>query len=192
MIPVTMAGEGAVSDPDDALVTAARAEPDQFGLLYERYLPGVYRYLAARVGRRDEAADLTQTVFLRAFRSLSSYRSTRAPFSAWLFRIARNAAIDSLRRRRPSVSLDSLSDVLIAASGESPETLAERRERMERLRGLVASLDSNKRELLILRFAGDLTVREIAKVVGKSEAATQKQLTRTINTLKELYDDELQ
>ncbi len=192
MIQAAMAGEGAASDSDEALVAAAREEPDQFGQIYERYLPGIYRYLVARVGRSDEAADLTQTVFLRAFRSLSSYRPKRAPFSAWLFRIARNAAVDSLRRHRPAVSLDGLADVLVAAPGESPEALAERRERLDHLRGHVASLDSNKRELLILRFAGELTVREIAQVVGKSEAATRKQLTRTINALKEQYDAELQ
>ncbi len=192
MIQAAVAGKSAAHDSDEALVAAAREEPDQFGLLYERYLPGVYRYLVARVGRGDEAADLTQTVFMRAFKSLPTYRPKRAPFSAWLFRIARNAATDSLRRRRPSVSLDGLPDVLIAASGESPEALAEQSERLDRLRGHVEGLDSNKRELLVLRFAGDLTIREIAQVVGKSEAATRKQLTRTINALKEQYHDELQ
>lgn len=192
MIHVATADENSERNPDEALAGAALDQPDAFGPLYERYLSRVYRYLLARVGTRDEAADLTQTVFMRAFGSLSGFRPERAPFSAWLFRIARNAATDSLRRRQPSVSLDGLPDGLVAAAGDSPEALAEKRERLDRLRGYVERLDANKRDLLILRFAAELTVREIAQTVGKSEAATRKQLTRTINALKEQYDDELQ
>ncbi len=191
MIQVAVAGDSSEHDSDEALVAAAIEQADSFGLLYERYLPRVYRYLLARVGAREEAADLTQTVFMRAFGSLPGFRPKRAPFSAWLFRIAHTAATDSLRRRRPSVSLDGLPDALLAA-GESPEALAEKRERLDRLRGYVERLDANKRELLILRFAAELTVREIAQTIGKSEAATRKQLTRTINALKEHYHDELQ
>ncbi len=192
MIHVAVAGEDSGLDSDEALVAAALEQADSFGLLYERYLPRVYRYVFARIGASEEAADLTQTVFMRAFGSLPGFLPKRAPFSAWLFRIARNAATDSLRRRRPSVSLDGLPDALLATAGESPEALAEKRERLDRLRGYVERLDANKRELLILRFAAGLTVREIAQTIGKSEAATRKQLTRTINALKEHYDDELQ
>lgn len=191
MIQTAAADESAEHVSDEALVAAAREQPANFGLLYERYLPGVYRYLVLRVGVREEAADLAQLAFLRAFDSLPGYEPKRAPFSAWLFRIARNAATDSLRRRRPTVYWSGLAEALTAATSESPEALAEKRERLDHLRLQFERLDSDKRELLILRFAADLPMREIAQIVGKSEAAVRKQLTRLVNALKEHYDDEL-
>ncbi len=177
--------------PDAALVAAAAETPEAFGLLYDRYLAGVYRYVLARTGSREDAADLTQLTFARAFHSLSGYRPGRAPFVAWLFRIARNTVTDAHRRRRITVSLDGLPEVLVSANGLGPEELAEKRERLDRLRGLLAAISRPKRELLALRFGSGLSVREIAPIVGKSEAAVKKQLTRTIATLKEYYRDEL-
>jgi len=176
---------------DDALVAAALERPNDFGILYERYLPRLYRYMLTRMGSREDAADLTQLVFTRAFAGLAGYRSNRAPFPAWLFRIARNAAADAHRRRRATVSWGGLPEALIAMDGTEPEAIAEKRDRLTRLRSLLERLDPAKRELLALRFASELSVREIAAVLGKSEAAVKKQLTRTITTLKEYYHDEL-
>ena len=95
---------GPLSD-EVALVRAAREEPSAFGTLYDRYLGRIYAYLRARSSNDEEAADLTQQVFLQALDALPRYREGRVPFAAWLFRIARNAAIDSHRRRRTSVRL---------------------------------------------------------------------------------------
>src|SRR5256714_13984737 len=91
-------GDGPLSD-EVALVRAARQEPSAFGTLYDRYLGRIYAYLRARTSTDEEAADLTQQVFLQALDALPRYREGRVPFAAWLFRIARNAAIDSYRRR---------------------------------------------------------------------------------------------
>ena len=175
---------------DAELVAAALQRPDEFGLLYERYLPGVYRYLLSRCGSREEAADVTQTAFTRACDNLARYQPGRAPFAAWLFRIARNAAADAHRRRRTTVSWDGLPEALTAASAALPDAIAEKRERLARLRTLLERIEPVKGELLALRFASDLSSREIAAVVGKSEAAVKKQLTRTIAQLKEYYRDE--
>lgn len=191
MIQTAAADESAEHVSDEALVAAAREQPADFGLLYERYRQAVYRYLMLRVGTREDAADLTQLVFLRAFRSLAAFKAKRAPFSAWLFRIARNAATDSLRRKRPTIYWSGLTEALTAGI-EGPEHAAEQRERLDLLRREFERLSQDKRELLILRFATELTVREIAQVIGKSEAAVRKQLSRIIDALKEHYDDELQ
>jgi len=176
---------------DDVLVAAALEQPDNFGILYERYLPRIYRYMLSRMGSPDDAADLTQIAFTRAFDGLAGYRSNRAPFSAWLFRIARNTATDAHRRRRPTVSWGGLPEALTAADGAGPEAIAQKRERLAHLRILLQQMDPTKRELLALRFAGDLSSREIAAVTGRSEAAVKKQLTRTIAKLKEYYRDQL-
>ncbi len=188
-----IAAAGVLADlgPDEALVAAALEEPAAFGALYERYLPRVYRYMVTRAGSSEEAADLTQLVFVRVFNSLARYRSGRAPFVTWLFRIARNAATDAHRRWKPTVSWDGLPEALTAVDGHEPEESALKRERLTRLREHLECIDTWHRELLALRYGSELSLREIAWVVGKSEAAVKKQLARTIAKLKESYRDEL-
>ena len=170
---------------DLGLVRAAKASPDEFAEIYRLYQARVYRYLATRASGPDEAADLTQTVFLRAFHGLRSYRGPS--LAGWLFGIARNAAVDAHRRRRPALPWEAAPET---GNGRSPEDEAIQNERLESLRALIADLDTYQRDLLALRFAGELSAREIAPLVGRSEAAVKKQLTRTISNLREQYRDE--
>ena len=89
------------------------------------------------------------------------------------------------------LSWDGLPEALTAVDGHDPEATTLRRERLTRLREQLEQIDLPKRELLALRFASELSLREIASVVGKSEWAVKKQLARTIATLKENYREEL-
>ncbi len=184
----TLTGPVVESGADDALVAAAQADSAAFGALYERYLPRVYRYLAAKASNPEEAADLTQAVFLKAFDALGGYKAGKTPFASWLFRIARNAAIDAHRRSRPSVPWELLPGFEPQADG-SPEQDALREERIRELRVAIATLDNAKRDLLALRYAGGLTAAEIAPLVGKSPEAVKKQLQRALHQLKEHYRD---
>ena len=86
-------------DSDDALVGAAKAERARFSAIYGRYRLPVFRYLRARGETEDSAADLAAVTFERALRALPRYRSRGGGLAAWLFRIARNAALDEHRRR---------------------------------------------------------------------------------------------
>jgi RNA polymerase sigma-70 factor (ECF subfamily) len=171
-------------DADGEAVLAAQADAEAFAVLYERYATRVYRYLRPRASNDQEAADITQQVFLKAMTSLHRFRPSRAPFSAWLFRIARNVATDAYRRRRPTLSLSAAAAL---ESGDDPEEAAVRADRIRRLEAQLARLNEASRELLALRFGASLSSREIAAVVGKSEAAVKKQLTRIISSLKEHY-----
>ena len=174
--------------PDDALVLAAVADPAAFGAVYERYLPRVYRYLAAKASTPEEAADLTQAVFLNAFHGIGRFKPGKTPFASWLFRIARNVAVDAHRRRRPVVPWE-LANFEPEGDG-SPEADALRKERLRELRRAIATLDNDKRDLLALRYGGGLTAAEIAPLVGKSPEAVKKQLQRTLRQLKEHYRDD--
>ncbi len=186
---------------ESELVEAARQNPELFGELYRRYLPRIYRYLRVRTDNEEDAADLTQQVFVQALNALSTYQERGVPFAAWLFRIARNVAINTRQRRRATLNWDLLPNALNASARQTqgdepadPEAVALKREALEQLGRLLAALDPTKLELLALRFAARLTVREIAQVVGKREAAVHKQLSRTLEALKvqfkEEYDEE--
>jgi RNA polymerase sigma-70 factor (ECF subfamily) len=179
--------ERRVESDEAALVVAAQADLTAFDALYRRYLERVFRYLRAHVGSDDEAADLAQQVFLKALDALPRYRPRGTPFAAWLFQIARHVAADAHRRRRPTVTWDVVPEALHPLDEQEPEEALLRREALARLGELLARLDAPKRELLALRFAAGLTAPEIAKVVGKSPDAVKKQLSRTIQMLKEHY-----
>jgi RNA polymerase sigma-70 factor, ECF subfamily len=98
---------------DTALLDQRLAtHPEAFAELYGLYLHPMYRYLRARTKTEEEAADLTQQVFLQAFTALPRFRSQGVPAAAWLFRIARNVAIDAHRRRRVSITWDHLPEAL--------------------------------------------------------------------------------
>ena len=179
-------------DTDEAeLVNAAQAHPSAFALLYQRYLPRVYHYVRVRLETDDDAADLTQQIFLQALDALPSYQPRGAPFVAWLFQIARHAVIDVHRRRKSVLSWDAL-PVAFHTPVEYQDMDAQlvRQERLARLKTLLAELDPLQRELLALRFAAGLSAPQIALVVGKSPAAVKKQLTRLLHTLKEQYHEQ--
>jgi RNA polymerase sigma-70 factor (ECF subfamily) len=182
--------DAAVAPADEAaVVRAAQSDLVAFAPLYARYHARVYRYLLARANSAEEAADLTQQVFVQALDALPRYRDRGLPFAAWLFRIARNAATSAQRRTRPTVNWELVPERWRANTADDPEQAALRQERLERLRALLATLSADERELLALRFAGGLSAREIAPLVGKREAAVKRRLTRIIQRLREHYDD---
>src|SRR5687767_7053027 len=111
--------------PDAQLVRLAQSgDAASFGRLYERYFEKVYSYLSFKLGSTTDAEDVAEQVFLKALESLGGYKWTGVPFQAWLFRIAHNMMVDTLRRRtrRPSEPIDealSLSDERRAADPEA-------------------------------------------------------------------------
>jgi RNA polymerase sigma-70 factor (ECF subfamily) len=173
---------------DAELVEQSRAAGGEaFGLLYYRYRDRVYRYYASRVTRREDADDLTQQAFVRAFASLGQYRPGRGSFAAWLFTIVRNIAIDYYRHQRRNPSWSAIPDE--ATSGDDVEGQAMKSVDASRLRELIGELPPDKQEILALRFAADLMITDIAKVVGKTPEATRKQLTRLVQQLEERFDE---
>lgn len=170
---------------------ARRGNGDAFAEIYCRYARRVFHYVLTYTETVDDAADLTQHVFLRVFEALPRYRQQGAPFSAWLFRIARNAAIDTYRRRHKTLPWEHIPISWQPLTDDDPEALVLRVEALNRLRLLVAQLGPEKQEMLYLRFAGELTAGEIGAVIGKSKAAVQRQMTRTMQQLKERYHEEI-
>lgn len=169
---------------DDSLVRAALDDSAAFGELYARYMPRVYRFCRTRTSSEQDAADLTQQTFIRAFSALQRYRPGSNGFAPWLFRIARNAATDAHRRRRHTVRLDDIATMPSDATTD-PASRAVATDDLAALRRALAKLRPEIRDLITLHFTVGLTVREVAAVVGKSESATRMQLWRTLRALRE-------
>ena len=164
---------------DRALDDARISDVEAFSRAYERYRLPVYRYLRARGADDDDALDLTAATFERAFAGRHAFRPRGGGLGAWLFRIARNAAIDAHRRRRPDGFLTDGDHLGLAIAAEHVE-----RERQE-IVDAVSSLPEVQRDAIWLRYASGLSAREIAHVLGKSEGAIQKQIQRALDTLRE-------
>jgi RNA polymerase sigma-70 factor (ECF subfamily) len=173
---------------ESEVIDRALLDRAAFAPLYHRYARRVFQYLLARCDSPDDAADLVQLVFLRAMEALPRLRTRhRGSFAAWLFRIAHNTAADARRYSRPTVPWDHVPEMLLLYPGPSPEAAAVQRDDLNTLRMVIAELDEAKQELLALRFAGELSIAEIALTVGKSEAAVRKQLVRTVHNLQEQF-----
>ena len=162
-----------------ALDDAGISDVDGFARAYERYRLPVYRYLRARGASDEDALDLTAATFERAFAARRAFRPRDGGLGAWLFRIARNAAIDAHRRRRPDGSLTEGDALGFAIAADHVER--ERREVVD----AVASLPDVQRDAIWLRYASGLSARQIGHVLGKSEEAIQKQIQGALDALRE-------
>ena len=157
-----------MQDEESLVRRAQQNEQEAFAQLYESHFDKVYRYVAMRLGDKMEAEDVTQQVFLSALRSISSFKWKGIPFSAWLFRIAHNQVVDYYRRKkRTAVPLDES----LASKDDNPQLLAEQKLDIEQLLSATKRLTEAQREVISLRFAGGLSIAEVAKVMDKSQGA---------------------
>lgn len=167
--------------------TAAQVVED-FKEAYTRLRDPIFHYMRRFATNDDEAADLTARTFERALTKLSTYRGGRDEMGAWLFRIARSQAVDATRRRRPLHPLDLIRPEQHPQSQRGrPEPELIRREEHRELAAHVGRLPPLQRECLALRYGAGLTAREIGLVIGKSESATQKLISRALDRLRETY-----
>jgi RNA polymerase sigma-70 factor (ECF subfamily) len=171
----------------DELAEAARdGDVEALGRLYDQLVGPIYRYVALRIRRREDAEDLTQVVFERIVGALPRYRTSGKPFQAWAYRIARNAVIDHVRRERNHEPLDPLHE---HPHDDGPERLSMLGEEIRELREAIRSLTPDQQEALSLRFAAGLSAEEAAVVMGR-RAGTVRGLTfRAIASLRRRLAD---
>lgn len=180
--------------PDDAwdLVNAAQAgDSEAFGLLYDRYVSSVYRYVLFRVGDRTLAEDVTSETFLRALRRISSVSYQGRDLGAWFVTIARNLVLDHVKssRYRLEITTAELDDNRQVAAGPEQEVLTEATN-TELLR-CVGQLNDDQRECIVLRFLQGLSVAETATQMGRNEGAIKALQHRAVRRLAQLLPTEL-
>ena len=168
-----------VADPDGRLVQGTLAgDLAAFEELVDRHRPVVYR-VAARVVGRDEAEDVTQETFLRAYHRLSRFRGESA-FRSWLLRIAHNTAVNAARRRLPEpVEVDEHDDqTVVAPAAREPVSALEETERRERLELKLGELRPEHRAVLVLRDLEGMAYEEIASVTETPVGSVKGRLHR--------------
>jgi RNA polymerase sigma-70 factor (ECF subfamily) len=170
-----------------AFKTSRETPSEAFDALYRRSFPRVYGYVATLLRDRSAAEEVTAQAFERAYRRRRTFRPSRGTQEAWLFGIARNAALDELRRRKRRAALETEPEDAFAPG---PDEQAEAANRRETVRAALARLEPRERELVALKFAGGLSNEEIARVIGTSPSNVGTRLHRTIEKLRRNCDED--
>jgi RNA polymerase sigma-70 factor (ECF subfamily) len=164
--------------PDREWVRHALAgDRSAFAVLVRRHQRSLHRYLMRMVGSSEDALELTQDAFVRAWQALPQW-SPEAEFRTWLFRIGRNAALDLLRRRGTVefVPLDEGFEGVHAGAG--PERQVQASQELRLLEAGLARLGAEHREILLLREIEDMSYEEIGRVLALSEGTVKSRLAR--------------
>lgn len=163
---------------DENLVAEAKARPERFALLYDKYLTPVYRYFLVRTGHKETAEDLSSQTFLKAVEAFPRYE-TRAPFGAWLFTIARNLLMTNYRKL-PPLPLDYAEQM--SAGGDLTEDLDKKMVR-EKLAKLISELPERDKQIVLLRTASELSFDEISAALNISSGAARTAYHRAVQKL---------
>ena len=188
------AGAKAVSTPSDhlqewELVQRAQAL-DEVALasLYSTYYPKIYNYAFLQLGDIHAAEDLASDVMLKLLESIKKYQFKGTPFSAWVFRIARNRLIDLHRRRKRHGEVN-LTEPL-AAMQIGPQTLAERALDRGQLQLALRYLTDEQRQVIVLKFIEGFDNASVARVLGRSEGAIKSLQHRALKSLRRVMSGE--
>jgi RNA polymerase sigma-70 factor, ECF subfamily len=172
------------AEPKRLLERAQKGDTEAFGRLYELYYKPVYRYIYLRVGSRELSEDLTQTVFMKVHRSIDRFQVRKVSPLAYFFTVARNSIIDHWKRKKEATFADlEIEAEQFAQADTAAETLDVRHAHGVAMAAL-SRLKEGEREALTLKFVSQLSNREIAKVMRKSEDAVRQLQSRGLRSLR--------
>lgn len=164
---------------------ASRLDVAAFGDLYRLFSPQVLRYVGSRVPRRQEAEDLTSSIFEKAFAAMDRYEPSPAQFSTWLYTIARNKLVDYYRRRRfPLLDEPEAENDMAADPANDPEASLLAEESRHRLYRALRDLTDEQRQVVGCRFFYNLPIREVAEMMGKTDGAIKALQSRALQKLR--------
>lgn len=170
----------------DLIAQAQRGDHDAFGLLYQRYVDPIFRYLRSRVTDVQTAEDLTEAVFLRSFESLGRYRDRGLHYSAYLYQVARNLLVDHYRQLEESVPLEIAEHSVGLASSTIEEVIL--REQAAQLRAALDRLPDEYQDIIRLRILMEMPTSEAAEWMNRSNGAIRVLLHRALKALQREVD----
>lgn len=179
------ASEGLREDDREAVRACQRGEREAFDRLVERYQRDVYRLCYRYLNNHHDAHDLAQETFLRAYRSIGSFRGDSA-FATWLYRIAVNACLNFRARWR--AEREELPENLSDGAPGAPDRI-ERDELSQRVRKAVSRLPEKQRATLILKIYHELTHEQVARILGSSVGTVKANLFHALGNLKRLLNE---
>lgn len=164
-------------------------DPQVFAKIYDGYAPKIYRFIFFKVNDENDAQDLTSEVFLRAWSAIREKGVEVERFTAFLYRIARNAVIDHYRTRKQNVTIENVRETEIENFvAHTPLESLENVEDLALVHKALGSLKEEYRELVVLRYIDELSIMEIAQIIGKNAIATRVAVHRAMQALKKILN----
>lgn len=157
-------------------------ETEAFGVLYDRYIDKIYRFVYYKTFSKETAEDITSQVFHKALEKINTYTESKGSFSSWLYRIARNSVIDHYRTSKDDLPLEDVFEV--GFDERTPESL-DAISALKTIRAYLETLDARQREIIILRVWEEKSYKEIAEIIGGTEAGVKMAFSRGIRELRE-------
>ena len=171
-------------EQEDSLVErAVNGDRAAFAALYDKCIEQVYRHVYYRTPSQSDAEDITQEVFIRAWKAINKYKKTGAPFVAWLLAIAHNLIVDYYKARKKLVSLEEAA-AFSQTDETSPEAMTEASLNRSYIKNAIFKLKGEKQKVILMRFIDGFSYGEIAKVLNKSEGAVRVIQYRALNDLR--------
>lgn len=171
---------------DDHLYTmkCQAGETEAFGVLYDRYIERIYRFVFYKTFSKEIAEDITSDVFVKALEKIHSYSPERGTFSSWLYRVARNSVIDHYRTRKTTLPFEEEFD---APMNDRTEEKLDASETLAQISKYLKTLTPRQQEIVTLRIWEERSYREIADIVGGTEDSVKMAFSRSIRDVREKY-----
>lgn len=180
-------GEQGISDAD-LVLRAIQGQKDAFGDLYERYLDQIYRYAYYRVANPNDAEDLTETIFLKAWNALQKTKQPPKNVRAWIYRIAHNTVIDHYRMQKQTVSLAEVE--MLPETAPQPEKQVQSNQESQRLAEAIQKLDHRLQQVVVCRFINGMSHAETAEIMNLSEGHVRVLQHRALKRVREILATE--
>lgn len=172
---------------DDLVCLAQEGKTEAFETLYNAFIDQIHRYIFYRTSKQD-ALDLTETVFLKVWENIRSYKSGRKYFSAWIYRIAHNAVVDHYRLKKETVELSY--DIPDKDRSDHPLNLTENSLNNDILMKAVSKLKKKYQQIIILKYINDLDNREISRIMLRTEGNLRILKFRALKALRQILEDQ--
>jgi RNA polymerase sigma-70 factor (ECF subfamily) len=191
--PVKSGRLSPLKEDTDIIKRVQDGDSDAFSSLVVKYHRGVYNLAYRYTGNQEDAMDVTQETFLRAYRNIDSFQLGK-PFKPWIFRIARNVCIDrgrKLGRSLPEESLEGnvITQVRASSPAPGPEQVYDKRELREILEDAIRQLDEGYRELIILFHLEGLSIKECSEITGLKGTVIKNRLYRGRQALRKILQE---
>ncbi len=157
-----------------------QGKTEEFALLYDQYVKKIYTFVYYKTHHQEIAEDLTSKIFFKALKNISKFDKKENYFSAWLYKIARNTVIDHYRTKKNHLNIDDAWDLL----GEENADEYDNKQKLEKVKKYINRLKPEHRDILIMRLWQEMSYKEIAEALNKSEPSCKMAFSRLINQLR--------
>lgn len=174
---------------EQALIERAKTDEAGFEKLYNHFFPKIYGYIYKRVGERQICEDIVSEVFMKVFVNLEKYEHRGYSFSSWLYKIATNKLIDHYRQAGKRSTVDVEKVLHIKTVDDTQKKVAASLE-IEKVKQVISDLPDNYQEILNLKFFGQLSNTEIARILNVTENNVGVLVYRSLKKFRQLYDSQ--